>query len=81
MLISASSVDCNEEKLALAVVLKAVDDIGVAIDYSVGGNAGVDSTACIREGGLDVWLEAVSIDKSYFHRILKMTGLRKHGLV
>lgn len=80
MLISASSVDSVEEKLALAVVLKAVDDIGNRGDMRR-KDASVDSTSSIKQGGLDFWLESVSIDRAYFHRVLKTTGLLRHGLI
>lgn len=82
MLLGASSTDCPEERLALAVILKAVDDIGAKADWRhVVRDVSMDSTPCIKQGGLDFWLESVSIDKAYFHRILRMTGLLSHGLV
>jgi len=83
MLKGAATVDCVEGQLALAVILKAVDDIGAVrtkADYRR-MDTSLDSTAAIKQGGLDFWLEAVNIDRSYFHRVLKTTGLLRHGLV
>ena len=82
MLLGASSTDCPEERLALAVILKAVDDIGAKADcrHAV-RDVSMDSTPCIKQGGLDFWLESVSIDRAYFTRILKTTGLLERELV
>lgn len=82
MLAGAASVDCPEERLALAVILKAIDDIGAKADWRHAvRDVSLDSTPCIKQGGLDFWLESVSLDKAYFHRILKTTGLLERELV
>ena len=70
-----ATITCTEDELALAVVMKAISDVGLPPER--GGVEEVDSTSDIKNGGLNAWLDLIGVEIPYFHRILRETGVLK----
>ena len=71
---NAATVTCPEQDLALAVVLKAIDDVGRKID-KCHNDKNIDSRVSIVQGGLNFWLQSINVDIPFFHLTLKRNGI------
>jgi hypothetical protein len=74
-----NNAEVNEpyEKLALHVVLQAIDDINFRRNKHNRVGSVAKSVDSIKQGGLDLWLNVISINYLFFLRIIRKHKLSK----